>query len=286
VLVQWLRTLAPADFLAQVYLKTPYSVAEGAVAYTGLLSWKTLWEVLPRCDDADVLVVRDGRLWRGPDPRTPEEGRALFGDGYSLVLRHAERHDEGLRRLADEVSADFRAPVAIQLYATPSGRSSFGWHYDAEEVFILQTAGSKRYLLRENTVRPHPLLEAIPQDQQFERETSPTMRCDLASGDWLYVPSGMWHIAKAEADALSISIGVAAASAIDLYDALRPVLAESPSWRQRLPLAGDAVRLLDELRDEVARILADRALMGQLIERTRQRARPGNESRHRLDGAA
>jgi hypothetical protein len=76
------------------------------------------------------------------------------------------------------------------------------------------------------TVRPHPLLGAKPVDQQFEKETGPTLRRDLVPGDCLYVPSGMWHVAKAETDSLSIAIGVAALTAMDLYDELRARLAE------------------------------------------------------------
>src|SRR5262249_22517361 len=98
--------------------------------------------------------------------------------------------------------------VAIQLYATPRGYYSFTWHYDAEEVFILQTAGSKQYYLRENTVNPHPKLEAMPKDMHYEKETTPTIGALLIAGDWLYIPGGWWHVAKAPEDSLSVSIGI------------------------------------------------------------------------------
>jgi hypothetical protein len=34
------------------------------------------------------------------------------------------------------------------------------------------------------------LLEAMPEDMEFEKEVSPVLCCDLAQGDWLYLPSG------------------------------------------------------------------------------------------------
>jgi 50S ribosomal protein L16 3-hydroxylase len=271
---QWLRTLSHADFLTDVYLRRPYSVAQGANHCTSLLTWDIFWNVMPRCGPSDLLVVRDARLWTGSDPKRPEDGQAFVKAGYSLVLRHAERFDEGMATLAAGFSADFGAPVAIQLYATPQGHSSFGWHYDAEEVFILQTAGTKRYLLRENTVRPHPLLDAMPRDQQFEREVSPKLCCDLIPGDWLYVPSGTWHVARAEADSLSISIGVAALTAMDLYDELRSVFAASPVWRQRLSPVGHPTSLLDALRDEAIRLWADPRIVREAIDRVRSTSRP------------
>ncbi len=46
----------------------------------------------------------------------------------------------------------------MQLYATPGGTYSFGWHYDFEDVFIAQTLGIKDYYLRDNTLARHTLI--------------------------------------------------------------------------------------------------------------------------------
>jgi ribosomal protein L16 Arg81 hydroxylase len=136
------------------------------------------------------------------------EAQALFGGGCSIVMRGLERHDEALKELAGAISEELEGTVSIQSYATPREFSSFGWHYDCEDVFIVQTAGTKEYFLRANTVNPSPHIRAMPRDMQYGRETSPTMACTLVAGDWLYVPSGWWHVARALDDALSISVGV------------------------------------------------------------------------------
>jgi len=267
----WLGTISQAEFLREFYLHQPHSVAQGASPVVSLLSWDIFRRALPRSEASDLLAVRDGRLWRGLDPRTDVEAMELFRAGYSLVVRHAERHDAGLANLAANFAADFGAPVVIQLYATPQQHTSFGWHYDAEEVFIVQTFGTKRYLLRENTVRPCPLLDAIPEDMTFEKETSPVMRCDLAPGDWLYVPSGFWHIARAEEDSLSISIGVAAPTAMDLFDELRKQFAESALWRKRLSPTGPHAEFAATLSQEAARILGDAPLLKRAIDEVRRK---------------
>jgi ribosomal protein L16 Arg81 hydroxylase len=264
-LEQWLGDASRAHFLREVYLTHPHAVAQGAVPLVTRLTWDTLHRVLPECDPRDLLVVRDGRLWRGADPRSRAEAEALLADGYSLVVRHAERHDAGLAELAEGFAADLGARVAIQLYATPRGRHSFGWHYDAEEVFILQTLGTKRYFVRENTVRPRPLLEAMPRDMEYEKEVSPLLVCPLVPGDWLYIPSGFWHVARATEDSLSISIGVLPPTAMDLFDRLRHAFAESAAWRTRLAPAGPSATLADELRQEAARILGDQRLLDEAI---------------------
>jgi 50S ribosomal protein L16 3-hydroxylase len=43
---------------------------------------------------------------------------------------------------------------------------------------------------------------------QFGRETSPLIASTLVAGDWLYIPRGWWHMARAADDSLSISVGV------------------------------------------------------------------------------
>jgi 50S ribosomal protein L16 3-hydroxylase len=290
MLESWLGTISPAKFLRDVYLQKPYAVERGATPVISNLSWETFWRVLPDCTAADLMVVRDGRLRLGSDPKTVPEGQALFQAGYSLVLRHAERHDVGLGTLALSFAEEFWAPVAIQLYATPKQHTSFGWHYDAEEVFIVQTVGTKRYLLRENTVRPRPLVDAIPQDMEFEKEHSPVTRCDLGPGDWLYVPSGFWHIARAEADSLSISIGVAAATAMDLFDELRNSFAKSAAWRQRLAPLGPHRAFMNELVEEATRILEDARTVESAIDEVRRKyalrhgAQSESSKASRLDG--
>jgi ribosomal protein L16 Arg81 hydroxylase len=35
--------------------------------------------------------------------------------------------------------------VHVQLFVAPAGTHSFGWHYDDEDVYIVQTEGSKDY---------------------------------------------------------------------------------------------------------------------------------------------
>jgi ribosomal protein L16 Arg81 hydroxylase len=270
-LAGWLGGLPRERFLQETYLSRPFSLAHAGAADVPLLSWETLYRVLPRCDPRDLLVVRDGRLWTGPDPATRPEAEAFFRAGYSLVLRKAERHDPGLAALADAFARDLGGTVAIQLYATPRERHSFGWHYDAEEVFILQTAGTKRYFLRENTVHPRPLLEAMPRDMEYEREVSPLQSCTLVPGDWMYIPGGYWHVARALEDSLSISVGVLPPTALDLLEELRPHLAASAAWRGRVAPTGLDAGAAAELAREAERLLADPGLAARAVAAVQRR---------------
>src|SRR5262245_34661900 len=88
---------------------------------------------------------------------------------------------------------------------------------------------------------------------KYEREIMPLVRCELAAGDWLYIPSGYWHMGDSRETAISLAIGVAPHTAVELFDFLRPQIVESLLWRQRLPVAGAAAACgEEELREQYA----------------------------------
>lgn len=195
-------------FLEENYRKVPFSTPDKFMPLTSTLDWNAFYGLVPSIPAHDVLVVRNGKLFCDLVPRTREEAKKLHQEGFSIVLRHTEKFSSSLALLAKEIEQELRGNAVIQLYSTPAGFHSFGWHYDAEEVFIIQTEGTKDYFLRENTVNPHPRLETMPKDMHFEKEMSPVLVSTLIGGDFLYVPGGWWHVAKASQDSLSISIGV------------------------------------------------------------------------------
>jgi ribosomal protein L16 Arg81 hydroxylase len=237
------ETVAP--FIDQYYQKLPFSQAGAAAALCDLASWEVLARALSH-PEADAMVVRRNRRYEGPLPSTPEAAQQLVAEGYTLLVKKAERHDERLAELARGFAADFAAPVDIHIYCTPAEQYGFSWHYDAEEVFIVQTTGRKEYALRKNTVNPWPVEETLPADMKYEREIMPALKCMLHAGDWLYIPSGYWHMGAASETAISLAIGVMPRTGIDLYDHFRRLALDSMVWRQRLPVLGQAATLDEE----------------------------------------
>lgn len=274
------------QFVAGHYQRLPFSAARLAAPLCPLGSWDAMTVLLAQ-DAADVLVCRRNEQHAGTRPRSADEARRLVDDGYTLLVRHAERHDERLARVAATFQADLAAPVNIHFYCTPAGQFGFGWHYDAEEVFIVQTSGRKEYSLRKNTVNPWPLEETLPADMRYECEIMPLVRCELAAGDWLYIPSGYWHMGHSREFALSLAIGVMPRTGIDLLDLVRRELLDSLLWRQRLPVGGLASplspdellaahrELLATLGSDLAKRLADPQLAQRLL--AEMAARAGSE---------
>ena len=202
---------SPESFRSDYFQREPVALPAAAAQTAPLLNWGTVAQLVD--SHPDMLVVRNGDLRNDAPPATFESAMALFKEGYSLVMRRCERHHPLLRTLADAVGRELEGDVSIQTYVTPARFQSFGWHYDCEDVFVVQTTGVKEFFLRRNTVNPSPTLDAMPRDMHYERETTPALAVTLARGDLLYIPRGWWHVAKSTEDALSLSIGVLSAAA-------------------------------------------------------------------------
>lgn len=169
--------------------------------------WSMLDEALAG-GQADVLVVRQGRSLSCPPPRSLSDVRALFREHAGIALRRAEHASVPAKQLARSVSEDVPGALRVIVFATPAGTYGFGWHFDSEEVFIVQTEGTKTYYLRANTVLPSSAEPCEASFAAYASETSPLLACELHAGDFLYVPRCWWHMAVAHRASLSVSIGV------------------------------------------------------------------------------
>lgn len=208
MLSEWLRPTSVTDFARDHLGRAPFARPGTAAATTGAFTWEVLGRVLASPEEPDLIVVRKGRALDHAPPRSLDEARALLARGAGLVVRRAERQDAGLAGLARAFARDLPGETHVQLFVTPAGTHGFAWHYDFEEVFIVQTAGVKDYYFRENTVDLDTPRGAQPDFGAYRRENSPMGTARLIAGDWIYLPSRWWHVAKCVEDSLSISLGV------------------------------------------------------------------------------
>ena len=197
------------SLFARDYLRRqPHASPSSARRVRPIFGWDTLDRLLTNNPAADVLVVARGKLLELPTPKTLAEARELVIKGAGLVIRHAEQLDCGVAELAASLTQHIPGEVHVQLIVTPAGTYGFGWHYDDEDVFIVQTEGSKDYFFRDNTVERNRPPGTAPNFTRFSNEISAIGTARLLAGDWLYIPARWWHGAKCIEDSLSISLGV------------------------------------------------------------------------------
>jgi 50S ribosomal protein L16 3-hydroxylase len=207
VLADWLQTVELAAFVREHLGAAPFARPQSARSAIAHCTWQVLDRLLA-ARPADVLVVADGRSLALLPPRSEAELRELFRKGAGIAIRTPERDCTTLAELSASFARDIPGEQRVIVFATPAGRHGFGWHYDPEDVFIVQTEGDKEYFFRRNTVAPPGNGAFQPDFSAYHAEGSPLMSCRLLPGDWLYLPRGFWHMAWAHADSLSVSIGV------------------------------------------------------------------------------
>lgn len=264
------------EFLARFYGCVPYSGQGTARQLVEQVDWPVVDAILNQ-EGVDVVFSRAAERLRVDLRRGAAQARALFREGYTIGIRHAERHHELLKGIADAFARVFAGPVDVHVYCTPAGTHGFGWHYDAEEVFILQARGQKEYALRKNTVNPWPVVEAMNPAREFPAEIMPVMKCLLGPGDLLYIPSGYWHVGLgASGESISLAIGVMPATALAYLDFVRARLTRDVRWRARWRIVCEQLQNaacpleslapeLDQLADELARTFASVEMFREFV---------------------
>jgi ribosomal protein L16 Arg81 hydroxylase len=198
VLQELLGAVPVGEFLQRHFTRLPLAMPDRAARYTRAFT-DADFAAMVEGSRSTLRIVRDGRLVRDHARLSWAEAQAYHRRGHTLLVRHAERASAMLQALAEAFASVFHAPVDIQVYLTPDQSQAFGWHYDLEEVFIIQVHGCKEYTLRQNTLNPWPVWDNMPADLRYDRETSRVrLTCRLEAGDWLYIPSGWWHIAQTQ----------------------------------------------------------------------------------------
>jgi hypothetical protein len=207
MLREWLGPTTADAFVSTHLQRQAWASPGVAREALGLFDWNALGRLL-ELRELDLLVVARGRLLDAARPHSLGEARAMMAAGIGFVIRHGERHDPGLAAFAEAFVREFPGQAHVQLFITPGGTHGFGWHYDAEELFIAQTAGVKDYYFRANTVTAEIPRSVRHDFGHFREETSPLQTAQLLPADLLYLPARWWHMAQCVEDSLSISLGV------------------------------------------------------------------------------
>jgi len=198
-----------------------------------------------------------------------ERVAAAFAEGATIVVQGLHHWWRPLSVFCRALEADLGEPAQANAYYTPRGSQGLPVHHDTHDVFVLQVAGEKRWLVYE-PAWGLPLKDQRYSEAEHGSAGEVVKDVTLRAGDTLYLPRGWLHEAvTSESDSLHLTIGV---NVYTWSDALRGALRELASEvdvRRSVPADGSGGReLLDLLAerlepDEVVRRKARRLVHGR-----------------------
>jgi hypothetical protein len=192
-----------------------------------------------------------------------ERVAAAFAGGATIVLQALHLHYAPLARFARELEQELLHATQVNAYYTPRAAQGLPVHHDTHDVFCLQVAGEKRWLVYE------PALELPLKDQRYRRELGgadePVLDVTLRAGDTLYLPRGWLHEARtSETDSLHLTVGISAYTWLDaLKDALDDCR-EELAFRRSVTEGG-------ETPDDLLALLEERLRPADVARRARRR---------------
>jgi lysine-specific demethylase/histidyl-hydroxylase NO66 len=204
--------------------------------------------------------------WRpAPFSKTADVERvaAAFADGATIVVQGLHHWWHPLAVFCRALEAELGHPAQANAYYTPRDSQGLPVHHDTHDVFVLQLAGEKRWLVYE------PAWALPLKDQRYSDEMGvpgePVHDVVLRPGDTLYLPRGWLHEAVTSAtDSLHLTIGV---NVYTWADAVRAALAASEEelvLRRAVPADGKG-------GEELVQVLAERLEPEAVALRMRER---------------
>jgi hypothetical protein len=206
-----------------------------------------------------------------PFSRSADVQRVLeeFEAGATIVLQGLHYNWRPLAEFCRGLETALGHPVQANAYYTPRGSQGLPVHHDTHDVFVLQVAGHKRWLVYD------PVFELPLRNQRYKAELGtpgdPVQDLTLAAGDVLYLPRGWMHEAlTSDADSLHITVGVNVYSWIDAVRAAVDSCADDLDFRRSVPVEGEqSVDLLERVREQLAAESVARRMRSRLVRSRR-----------------
>lgn len=185
---------------------------------------------------------------------------AQFASGATIVLQGLHRLWPPVIDFVRDMVDELGHPVQANAYITPPDSRGFDPHYDVHDVFVLQAAGQKRWIVH------HPVHEdPLPSQPWTDHRAAIAERVAgeavidtvLRAGDALYLPRGWVHSAcSTDSTSIHLTIGVAPVTRRDVLRAVVDALADSAEFRRSLSLGADPTDR-DEMAATASKIMAE-----------------------------
>jgi hypothetical protein len=203
--------------------------------------------------------------------------------GATIVLQGLHLTRPSIGAFCRSLEETLGHPAQANAYYTPRAAQGLPVHHDTHDVFVLQVAGEKRWLVYE------PALELPLKSQRYSSELGepgePVGDRTLRPGDMLYLPRGWLHEAlTSETDSLHLTIGVNVVTWLDAFRAALDECGDEVGFRHSWQNGDGADELVEALRERLRPQEVERRARDKLV-RTRRPIRDGQLSQLRaLDG--
>ena len=279
--LDWLiQPVTAGLFFDEYWERRPLALRRDCSAYyDSVLSLDEIDRVLTTLD----LRYPDVTLKNAARDISPEEytvdGQALdvarlyqlFAEGSTVTLAYMDNVIPSLTKLCRGLESVFCHPFQANVYLTPPGCQGARVHYDTHDVFVLQIAGSKRWITYGAPV------ELPLRNQHFDPAVhgigEPELQFELTAGDAVYIPRGHLHAARAtNTVSLHVTLGILAYTWTDfLLEAVADTCLSDPAFRKSLPpgFARDAMpeRPAREIFGRLLQCLSERTSPATILAR-------------------
>jgi lysine-specific demethylase/histidyl-hydroxylase NO66 len=234
--------------------------------YKDLPSWQALRDLL----DSGTLRQGDFRVTSKTElvPQVfyfangrvrPEAITTLLNSGASVIFRHLERHFPALGALCRDIAERTSETSLVDAVATSGTGGALRFHYDVEDMFVVQLEGSKRWKVHDERII-NPVVGA---PALSEPHNPPILDEVLHPGDTLFLPAGYTHHCV-NGPELSLHLVVCLTPATGYYavksllsrlaqeDLFRMPLSRVPDTDRRSELEARIKQRLSELMDETS----------------------------------
>jgi JmjC domain len=158
----------------------------------------------------------------------------LFADGCTVVLQGLQRWWPPAAAFCRDLETALGHPIQANAYLTPAGAAGLAPHHDTHDVFVLQVAGTKHWVVREPAVDT-PLPRHVS-DHDTAAAQPVLFETDLQAGDTMYLPRGFVHSAAAQQGlSLHLTLGVLATTVHDVLREVVTLAGDDPAFRGSLP---------------------------------------------------
>ncbi len=174
--------------------------------------------------------------------------------GATITLDSLEYLSDPVREICSHLSDELGMQATATAYVTPPGRQGLSPHTDEEDVFVLQTFGTKSWTVDNAQRQEIATASGFPLNEQMKR-VAPRV---LKAGDMFFMPAGTPHVATAQ-DNLSIHITFSVERPRVrhlLDDAVNRLVSDMPQLRKLQPWNSgqpDVPALLTSLERELSK---------------------------------